>query len=104
MTKKCRLSLAIPKNEDYTDITYFNNKKVATSYPNILSKYFKENNIELDEKTLENMSNYIADNYGDVGEITDEDVNRAILSYYSAYADALTGGELPEELPEIPAE
>ncbi|MBR5856425.1 MAG: ATP phosphoribosyltransferase [Bacteroidales bacterium] len=43
---KCRLSLAIPKNEDYTDITYFNNKKVATSYPNILSKYFKENNIE----------------------------------------------------------
>ena len=32
----CRLSLAIPKEESYTDLSYFNNKSVATSYPNIL--------------------------------------------------------------------
>jgi len=41
----CKLSLAIPKDENYTDLSYFNNKKVATSYPRILQKYFVENNI-----------------------------------------------------------
>lgn len=42
---QCRLSLAIPKDENYSGIQYFYNKKVATSYPEILSNYFKENNI-----------------------------------------------------------
>lgn len=42
---KCRLSLAIPKNINYTGIHWFDNKKVATSYPNILSGFLKENNI-----------------------------------------------------------
>ncbi len=41
----CRLSLAVPKEITYTGISYFNNKKIATSYPNILSGYFKQNNI-----------------------------------------------------------
>ena len=41
----CKLSLAIPKDEEYTGLSYFNNKKVATSYPRILTKYFKEKNI-----------------------------------------------------------
>jgi ATP phosphoribosyltransferase len=31
----CKLSLAIPKDEDYSGLKYFNNKKVATSYPKI---------------------------------------------------------------------
>lgn len=39
---KCRLSFAIPENEDHIDL---NNKKVATSYPNIVNNYFKENSI-----------------------------------------------------------
>jgi ATP phosphoribosyltransferase len=39
---KCRLSFAIPENEDCIDL---NNKKVATSYPNIVNNYFKENSI-----------------------------------------------------------
>lgn len=42
----CRLSLAVPKETKYQGLSFFNNKKVATSYPNILQKYFKENNIE----------------------------------------------------------
>ncbi|MFM6975430.1 MAG: ATP phosphoribosyltransferase [Sphingobacteriaceae bacterium] len=41
----CRMSLAIPKDENYSDISYFNNKKIATSYPKILSKFLQENNI-----------------------------------------------------------
>jgi len=43
---KCRLSLAIPKSADYDGISWFNGKKIATSYPVILRKYLKENNIE----------------------------------------------------------
>ncbi len=42
---KCRLSLAIPKNHDYQGPDWFNNKVIATSYPVILGKYLKENNI-----------------------------------------------------------
>ena len=41
----CKLSLAIPKDENYTGISYFQNKKVATSYPKILQRFFTENNI-----------------------------------------------------------
>jgi ATP phosphoribosyltransferase len=41
----CRLSLAIPKEDDYTGPQYFNNRKVATSYPRLLSDYFQKNNI-----------------------------------------------------------
>ncbi|MCI1779911.1 MAG: ATP phosphoribosyltransferase [Bacteroidales bacterium] len=42
---KCRLSLAIPKNEEYTGSDYFQGKIIATSYPNILKKYLKKNGI-----------------------------------------------------------
>ena len=43
---KCRLSLAIPKTENYTGLSYFNGKKVATSYPAILKRFFDSNGID----------------------------------------------------------
>ena len=43
---KCRLSLAIPKSENYADLTWFDGKKIATSYPVILEKYLTENNVK----------------------------------------------------------
>lgn len=43
---KCRLSLAIPKSIDYKGVEYFNGKKIATSYPNILKKFLDKNNIK----------------------------------------------------------
>ena len=45
---KCRLSLAIPKSLDYPGLSFFQGKKIATSYPVILSKFLKENNIKAD--------------------------------------------------------
>ena len=42
---KCRLSLAIPKGEEYSGLSYFQNKNIATSYPRILGDFLKENNI-----------------------------------------------------------
>lgn len=45
---KCRLSLAIPKSIDYTGISWFNGKKIATSYPGILRRFMNKNNIQAD--------------------------------------------------------
>lgn len=49
---KCRISLAIPQEQNYVDKSYFQGKKIATSYPNILEKYFKEQNIKADIHTI----------------------------------------------------
>ena len=43
---KCRLSLAIPKEIDYQGVQWFNGKKIATSYPNILKTFLQKNGIE----------------------------------------------------------
>lgn len=42
---KCRLSMAVPKSENYSSSDYLNNKKIATSYPVIVSDFLKKNNI-----------------------------------------------------------
>jgi len=42
---KCRLSIAIPKSGSLKSLKDLNNKKIATSYPQILSGYLKEKNI-----------------------------------------------------------
>lgn len=42
----CRLSIAIPNEMKYEDVTSLNGKKVATTYPYLLERYFKEKNID----------------------------------------------------------
>jgi ATP phosphoribosyltransferase len=41
----CRLSIAIPNEMKYDGIKTLNGTKVATTYPYLLERYFKENNI-----------------------------------------------------------
>ena len=45
---KCRLSLAIPKAEDYQGVEWFNGKKIATSYPAILRNFMQQKGISMD--------------------------------------------------------
>lgn len=45
---KCKLSLAVPKEVEYKDATFFEGKRIATSYPNTLKAYLKEKNINAD--------------------------------------------------------
>ncbi len=45
---KCRLSLAIPKAEEYNGLEWFAGKKIATSYPNILKDYMSRNGVNAD--------------------------------------------------------
>ncbi|MBE6221047.1 MAG: ATP phosphoribosyltransferase [Rikenellaceae bacterium] len=42
----CRISLAIPKADEYPGVEYFQGKKIATSYPEILSKFLADNGVE----------------------------------------------------------
>ena len=43
---KCRLSLAIPRSEKYTDLSYFEGKSIATSYPNLTSQFLQANKVK----------------------------------------------------------
>ncbi len=45
---RCRLSLAIPKTADYDGLSWFNGKKIATSYPNILRRYLDSHHVKAD--------------------------------------------------------
>ncbi len=45
---KCRLSLAVHKEEEYNGPSWFNGKKIATSYPGILLTYLDKQGINAD--------------------------------------------------------
>lgn len=49
----CRLSLAVPRDIDYQGVDYFNQKRVATSYPKILKGFFDKNGVSA---TIEKLS------------------------------------------------
>jgi ATP phosphoribosyltransferase len=43
---KCRLSLAIPRGEAYTDLKQFEGKSIATSYPNLTNQFLLKNGVK----------------------------------------------------------
>lgn len=45
---KCHLSLAIPQGEEYENLNWFSGRKIATSYPGILTAFLKKNGINAD--------------------------------------------------------
>jgi ATP phosphoribosyltransferase len=49
---KCRLSLAVPKSFEYSNLQDLQNKKIATTYPNILGDFFRRNSIETEIHTI----------------------------------------------------
>lgn len=48
----CRISLAIPKADEYNGPEYFNGKRIATSYPAVLRKFLAENGIKADIEVI----------------------------------------------------
>ncbi len=42
----CRISIAVPKAENYDGVEWCRNKRIATSYPVILSKFLEEKGVE----------------------------------------------------------
>ena len=48
----CRISLAIPKADEYTSPQYFQGKSIATSYPNILRRFLAEQGVEASVRVI----------------------------------------------------
>lgn len=48
----CRISLAIPKTDEYISPQYFQNKRIATSYPNILRRFLTEQGVEASVRVI----------------------------------------------------
>lgn len=43
---KCKVSIAIPKNQMFSGVLDLNQKKIATSYPKTVNQFLKSNNID----------------------------------------------------------
>ena len=67
---KCRVSIALPKGSSYTGIKDLAGKKIATSYPNTVKQFLKEQQIEADLHII-NGSVEIAPNIGLADAICD---------------------------------
>lgn len=49
---KCRLSIAVPKSFEYKNLEDLSDKKIATTYPNILGDFFKQNGVNVEIHTI----------------------------------------------------
>lgn len=49
---RCRLSLAVPDDSDYTNVQSLRGKRIATTYPNILARYLRQSDVSADIVTL----------------------------------------------------
>ncbi len=67
---KCRVSIALPKGSTYTGVNDLVGKKIATSYPNTVKQFLKEQQIEADLHII-NGSVEIAPNIGLADAICD---------------------------------
>ncbi len=67
---KCRVSLAVPKNSSISNLKELNGKKIATSYPNTLNSFLKNNKIKCETHII-NGSVEIAPNIGLADAICD---------------------------------
>lgn len=45
---KCRLSIAVSRNEHYENVNYLNGKRIATTYPVIVQKFMEEKGVNAD--------------------------------------------------------
>lgn len=49
---KCRLSIAVPDGAEYKGAASLRGKRIATTYPNILSRYLRQNDVQAEIVTL----------------------------------------------------
>ena len=67
---KCRVSIALPKEVEFNNIKQLDGKRIATSYPNTVKRFFEENGIAADLHII-NGSVEIAPNIGLADAICD---------------------------------
>ena len=82
--------LTIDKNSYATEEEY------VAEVSNALDTTLKNNKIELEKDIVDTMAQYVADNFSEVNEITDEQVSDIILYYYDAYLEYVENGTIPD--------
>ena len=85
--------LTIDKNSYATEEEYVAEVSLA------LDTTLKNNNIELEKDIVDTMAQYVADNFSEVTEITDEEASDIILYYYDAYLEYVESGTVPDDIP-----
>jgi ATP phosphoribosyltransferase len=49
---KCRLSIAVPDGTEYKGVASLRGKRIATTYPNILARYLRDNDVQAEVVTM----------------------------------------------------
>ena len=105
---KCRLCIAVSENKSGINLKELENKNIATSFPNIIQKFFAENNIKINciemNGSLEIMIKLkLADAIVDIVETGDtlKDNNLTILNEIANYETSLFVNKNFSDDPEI---
>ena len=88
-------TLQINKNDYATEEEY------VSAVSDSLDVTLKENNIVLEKEIVDSMAEYVSENLSDKEEITDDDINEVIISYYDAYLEYMETGNVPEDAPDF---
>ncbi len=75
--------------------SYGTKEEYVADVSTALDTTLKNNNIELEKDIVDTMAEYIADNYSDTSELTDEMASDIIISYYDAYLKYTETGAVP---------
>ena len=65
---KCRLSIAVPDGVEYRGIASLHGKRIATTYPNILARYLRQNDVQAEIVTRTKKYNVVLEERVNFGQ------------------------------------
>ena len=106
----CRISIAVPKSEDYTGPQWLEGKRIATSYPVILQKFLDENGVNAEIHRIEGsveiapavgMADAIFDIVSSGGTLVQNGLREVEKVFYSEAALVMREGLTAEQLADV---
>lgn len=106
----CRISLAVPREVDYTGVEWFDGRCVATSYPHVLKNFFAEKGIHADIHEIAGsveiapavgMADAIFDIVSSGGTLVQNGLREVEEVFYSQAALVAAPGLSPEKMAEV---
>lgn len=106
----CRISLAVPREVNYTGVEWFDGRCVATSYPHVLKNFFAEKGIHADIHEIAGsveiapavgMADAIFDIVSSGGTLVQNGLREVEEVFYSQAALVATPGLSPEKMAEV---
>ncbi len=106
----CRISLAVPREVDYTGVEWFDGRCVATSYPHVLKNFFAEKGIHADIHEIAGsveiapavgLADAIFDIVSSGGTLVQNGLREVEEVFYSQAALVATPGLSPEKMAEV---